>query len=180
MSVTVDWSSSYPSIIDTIATNFPVLTDNVNVVRASHVNSLASAVVALENAIVPAVPKYALPGCIGKVIDAPSIGLANLGGGFVYDGADAALGANIQWTMQAETSNDMTFELYDVTSGVPILRSTLVASPFSGIIMEVKPLTVSSTPGVNSDQIADTPALYEIVITPTATGTVLWSGLRIE
>lgn len=52
MGVTLDWSSSYPDIIDTIDTNFPTLSNNINNVRVSHVNELAKVIVALENAIV--------------------------------------------------------------------------------------------------------------------------------
>ena len=47
----IPWASGYPATLDTILTNFPVVTDNVDEVLASHVNELASAVVELETIV---------------------------------------------------------------------------------------------------------------------------------
>ena len=49
MGIVLAWSSTYPGTIDTVATNFPTVSDGVHDVISSHVNSLSSAVVALQN-----------------------------------------------------------------------------------------------------------------------------------
>lgn len=51
MGVLLAWASNYPAQKDTVATNFPVVTDGVHDVLASHVNALASAVVAVQNVL---------------------------------------------------------------------------------------------------------------------------------
>tara|TARA_R100001244_G_scaffold36778_3_gene33654 strand:- start:6772 stop:8019 length:1248 start_codon:yes stop_codon:yes gene_type:complete len=51
MGTVLDWSSNYPTTIDTVASNFPTLADGVHDIRASHLNSVASAVVALESKV---------------------------------------------------------------------------------------------------------------------------------
>ncbi len=48
MGVVLNWSSDYPTTIDDLITNFPELSDGVHDVLDSHVNELASAVVALQ------------------------------------------------------------------------------------------------------------------------------------
>lgn len=51
MGVVLSWASTYPSTKDTIATNFPEVTDGTHDVMASHVNSLASAVVEVQEVL---------------------------------------------------------------------------------------------------------------------------------
>lgn len=51
MATLLNWTSGYPSTVDTISGSFPVLTDGVHFVAATHVNSLASAVVGLQNVV---------------------------------------------------------------------------------------------------------------------------------
>lgn len=52
----IPWISAYPAALDSILTNFPRVTNNVDEVLASHVNSLADAVVALEAKVGPDKP----------------------------------------------------------------------------------------------------------------------------
>lgn len=51
MGTVLAWASNYPSSVDTISTNFPAVTDGTHDVVASHVNSLASAVVELQEVV---------------------------------------------------------------------------------------------------------------------------------
>jgi len=52
MGIVLNWNSTYPGGgIDDTTINFPVLTDTVHDVMASHVNSLAAAVIALQTAV---------------------------------------------------------------------------------------------------------------------------------
>lgn len=52
MGIVLNWNSTYPGGgIDDTTINFPILTDIVHDVLASHVNSLASAIIALETAV---------------------------------------------------------------------------------------------------------------------------------
>ena len=51
MGIVLAWSSNYPTVKDTVATNYPQVSDGVHDVLSSHVNSLASAVVALQSVV---------------------------------------------------------------------------------------------------------------------------------
>lgn len=52
MGIILNWNSTYPAGgIDNTVTNFPTVTDGIHDVLASHVNSLASAVIELETAV---------------------------------------------------------------------------------------------------------------------------------
>lgn len=51
MGVVLAWASNYPTMIDTIGTNFPAVSDGVHDVLSSHVNSMAQAIVGLENVV---------------------------------------------------------------------------------------------------------------------------------
>lgn len=51
MGISLPWLSNYPASIDDRITNFPVVSDNVHDVLASHVNELADATVALQNVL---------------------------------------------------------------------------------------------------------------------------------
>jgi len=48
MGISLPWNSVYPGVVDSVAVNFPVVTNAIHDVLATHVNEMASAIVALE------------------------------------------------------------------------------------------------------------------------------------
>ena len=189
------WSTSYPATIDDRITTFPLLTDGVDDVIASHPNELADAVIVLEQESAAYKNNSVITAATGFSVDLVDVEMVM--GGFTCNGATLAnlipqLRAVAVYNLNGGAAQgELNISIYDLGApGTPLLpperRSMLVVpNTDDGVIVRPQQvLTLTASPIENGDEIHNSQRIYEVRAyidggPVGATAFVHWAGLAL-
>jgi len=193
MGIIKPWSSNYPTSLDNTTTNFTTLVDTADDVIASHPNSLAGAVIVLEQENIGYKDNVVVTAASNEV--ETQLQVERVIGSILFDGGDLAhLIPHLRFIGIYNTnsgSGNARVRMYDMGApGTPLLppqlRSTvsIADSDDGNIIKAQQVLTLSGSPGVGLNQIHSSLRVYEFrLILDTATSgadmIVHWAGLAL-
>lgn len=194
MGVILNWVSAYPATVDDTVANFPPVADGVNDVMSSHVNALATSLIAVEvENIVHKKNTSTITGCNNEFDN--TLTVERVVGGLVLDGSSLGTLA-VKFRMlgvfvNGAASGNARLRLYDMgpVAGPPVagvLRSDVsIGHAIGGGPRLVENTLTALAAPVNPNEIFDTARIYELrlyldSVTVGDTMTVYWGGIVLE
>jgi hypothetical protein len=148
MGIILDWTSGYPGAIDDLVTNFPPMVNSVHDVRASHVNELANAIIAVQTVLGDA-RTYPM---------ADPMTVPSTGDTLVWDGSawDASGGAALTVTLQDAYDDGNTIAVTSAKGTIAVSNTdgtamlSLTRPSGTGTVMTLATPAADTNPTINA------------------------------